>query len=269
MAEYTYSNAGENRFWLQIIGDYARLLIHGIPPEDENELRQMRTHIQTLDGLLARARQDLTPEELKKLNEDANAATRDIRGFFLQLLNMQIRGGYPILVKSPIISNAIDFADEYLFLLDAFMKNGQPPARRLCDINIFWMFIFTEISKVISGDLGFFEKDLRERADEFTQDFTNLLMACMEMLGLSKIGTMDFPFVTQHNQRLMQKTKEFYAYLTELIELSRQNRLPGTVSMLYLDRTRRMICYYMRQLGALTGQDAPDCNPASPRMSNI
>lgn len=269
MAESTYSNVEENRFWLQIIGDYARLLIHAIPPEDTNELRQMRTYIQTFDSLLDRSRQNLKLDELKQLNEEAYAATKDIRGFFLQLLNMQVRGAYPLLIKPAIISNVISFTEEYLYILGYFLKGEQPPMRQACELNIFWLLIFSEIARVISEDLGFYQSGLRARADAFADEFVNLMLSCMELQGIARIGTADFPIAREYHANVMRALVEFDKYLSELLELSRQNKMPGTLSVLYLDRSRRMLCYYMRQLAALTGMGAPDCNPASPRLSNV
>jgi hypothetical protein len=269
MAVNTVSNVEENRFWLQIIGDYARLLIHAIPPEDANELRQMRAFISRFDSLLDRARQDLTPEQLKQLNNDAYAATQDIRGFFLQLLNMQVRGAYPLLVKPAIISNAISFTEEYIYLLSYFLKDQPPPMRPLFQLDIFWLFVLSEIAKIISESLGFYQAGLRRRADAFADEFINLLLSCMQLEGISRIGTTDFPIAREQSENVMRELNDFDNYLSELLTLSEQNRLPGTVSVLYLDRSKRMVCYFKRQLAVLNNMEPPSCNPASPRLSNV
>jgi len=269
MPEYTVSNAGENRFWLQILGDYARLLIHAIPPEDANELRQTRTYIQTFDSLLDRARQDSTPEELAQLNKDAYKATQEIRGFFLQLLNMQIRGSYPIMIAPAIICEAIAFTEEYLYLLNAFINNKQPAERSVFELEIFWLIKLWKIAVVISGSLALNQTGLKQKADAFAKEFTDYLLYSIVGQEMSKIGTTDFPVATNHHAKLMRLLWDFDHYLMELITLSKQNRIPGTLTTLFLDRSRRILCYFMRQLAARTGQEEPNCNPASPRISNV
>ena len=71
MATVTYNNVFENQFWLQILGDSSRILLLALLPLASNEVQQTQALITQFDSLLERARQNLTPEQLAQLNQEA------------------------------------------------------------------------------------------------------------------------------------------------------------------------------------------------------
>lgn len=269
MANLTYSNADENRFWLQIIGDYARLLMQAFSPDQRGEIGRARDFISQFDNLLVRARQNLTADQLAQLNKDAYAAVQNIQKFFLQMLSLQIRSGAPILIKSAVINNAVTFTEQYFQMLNSFIKNEQPEAFTAIQLEMYWLPRLIQMAKVISDSLGLYQTKLREKADSFSNEFTDLLLASMDLYGMTRIGTSDFPIMNEHHSDVVNVLKEFTNYLESLLSLCRKNAMPGTLSGLYLDRTDRMVCYFLKQIQILIDSEQPDCDPARPRCSNI
>ena len=259
----------KNRFWLQLIGDYARLLIQAFAPDQTAEIQQTRNFINQFDNLLARSRQTLTKEQLDQLNKDAATATQNIQKFFLQMLSLQVRSNAPIFIKPAVINNAVTFTQEYLYLLNSFMKNERPITGTAIQLEIYWLPVFIQIAKVVSDSMGLFKVQLRQKAEDYSNIFINLFLTSMELEGISRIGTDDFPMYSENQKEAADVLKDFSRFLESLISLSQQNRIPGTLSVLYLDRSIRLVCYVLRQLAVLSDTELPECDPASPRLSNI
>lgn len=265
MANITYSNTDENRFWLQIIGDFARLLIQAISPDQSSEIQRAKDFISQFDKLLLRAHQNLTTDQLAQLNKDAYAAVENIQRFFLQMLSLQIRSGYPILINPAVINNAVSFSEEYLRLLKAFIKNEQPAADTAIQMDVNWLPRSIQMSKIIFESLGIYQTELRQKVESFSDRLTGLFLNSIELNGMTRIGTSDFPIMNQHQKEVVNTLNDFYKFLGSIISLRRQNALPGTLSVLYLDRAMRMICYFLRKLTILTDFEQPDCDLAMPR----
>ncbi len=56
MAAVTYSNVEINRFWVQIMGDDALLILNALSPEATEDIHKARTFSARFDSLLTRAR---------------------------------------------------------------------------------------------------------------------------------------------------------------------------------------------------------------------
>jgi hypothetical protein len=268
MADITYSNTDENRFWLQIMSDNARIILYGVPPE-QARTRQATALIRQFDELLVKARQNLTPQELDQLNHNALSAAWDMRNFALNILKLQITQNYTILLKPEMFNNMISLADHYIHLLNLFMQNMQPSFNPI-DQDTFWLPIFTTQARYIAENVGFFETQYRQRAESLANDFINRFTFSIQLKSISSlIGTKDFPIAAEHRRRLNDLLKEYATLLVDLIILIQKNRLPGSLSLLYLDREYRMVCYYTTKLAVLSDIPKPACDPASLRISDV
>jgi hypothetical protein len=185
------------------------------------------------------------------------------------MLSLQVRSGSPIFIKPSIINNAVTMAQEYLYLLDSFINNKQPKTGTAVQLQLYWLPTFIQITKVIIDSLGIYQVGLRRQAEDFSNDFINLLLSAIELEGVSRINAPDYPILNEHNKEVQQTLKEFSKFVESLISLRQQNRTPGTLSVLYLDRTNRIVCYVLRKLATLTDSELPECDPARPRVSNI
>ena len=268
MAAVTYSNIDENRFWLQIMGDNALLLLEAIHTDDTASIQQARNSFQQFENLLNRAKQNLTTEQLSKLNQDAYSAAQDARSFYLKLLKMQLTESYFIFFKQAILNNMVTLAEHYMYLLSTFARNQQPSFDPKVQ-DIFWLPIFITQSKHISDTVGFYEVNLRDRAERYATIFQNYLLFAMELQGLLRIETANFPIAYTYRKRLENTLRDYAGFLVELILTVQQNGMPGTLSVLYLDRSYRLLCYYLTKLTTLADTDKPACYPDSPRLSTV
>jgi hypothetical protein len=269
MAAATYSNKDENRFWLQILGDYALLIIDGLQPEDTAMISDVRDTVSRLDRLLARARQDLTPEQLTQLNKNALEEAVKYRNLMLQILNLKLRGNYPFLIDTAFLSNAAAFAQRYITHLNSFIGGKQPEIESPIEQDLFWLPLMIEFAKHIGNIVGVYENKLRQRAETLATDFINLLLFTIELQGMSQIGTEDYPMANEHQKNVQKALQDFSGFLDELYSLIKQNKISGGLTPLYIDKTNRLICYYARHLATVSKTKPPECNPLSPRLSNI
>ena len=268
MATVTYSNIDEHRFWLQIMGDNALLLLDAIHTDDTAAIQQARSSFQQFESLLSRAKQNLTPDQLSQLNQDAYSAVQAARTFYLKLLKMQLTENYFIFFKPTILNNMVTIAEQYMYLLGIFMRNHQPSFDPKAQ-DIFWLPIFITQAKHISDSLGFYEVNLRERAQRYATIFQNYLSFAIELQGLLRIDVANFPLAYTYRQRLENTLRDYAGFLVELILTVQQNGMPGTLSVLYLDRSYRLICYYLTKLTILADTEKPACYPNSTRLSTV
>ena len=83
---------------------------------------------------------------------------------------------------------------------------------------------------------------LRKQAEIFSSDFTDLLLTALELQGFFRIGTIDFPMANEHRRQVMTTLQNYSNYIKDLTVLIQQNRIPGTLTTLYVDRVYRMVC---------------------------
>lgn len=268
MAAVTYSNTYENRFWLQMIGDYARLLLRAVLPEDTKEIEQIKSFISQFDNLLERARQNLTAEQIVQLNKDAYAATQSVYHYFISILGKQIINAYPLQLKPSSVNNAISFSGEYLYLLRNFMNDQQPEFDSAAQ-DVFWLPVFATIARNISDNLGAYQTDLRRRSDIYASDFQDLSAFATELRGLYRVGSYNFPIAKEHRRKVENELRNFSSFLSESILMNQQSRIPGTLTVLNADLTLRLVCYYLTKLTVLYETQRPACDPLRPRLSNI
>ena len=267
MAEYIYSNEIENRFWLQIIGDNTIIISNKLPSKGL-EVEQAKQYTNLLDVLLTRARQNLPADELLKLNREAFAAVQQVRNFILALLREQLTKGTVTFLAPVYINNMVNYIDEYLYLLDAFINNK---ILKFIPIgaDFFWLPILYSDAKFIHDNSGIFRLEIRQKADTLAINFSDLYQLATVVRGKYRIGTTDFPAGDEYRRNIRDIVESFAVFTVDMIGLIRVNRLPGTLTLLDLDNLYRRLCYYMTQLNITVNVPKPACNPESPRLSII
>ena len=268
MGSFTYSNVEENRFWLQIIGDSAMILLYRLPHgTTETQLAQeAKGFADRFDGLIARSRQNLTPDQMKLLNQDAFQTTQEIRVFFLRVLANLITLKSFIFLKPAYLNNMVSYTDEYLYLLSTFLNNKQPIFTPIVQ-DIFWLPIFYTNARFIADNIGTFEEGIRQKALSFMNSFTYFFEYAVAMQGVLRTGVEDFPIQRQYRTTIREEMHSFAIFLVDLLKLIRQNMLPGTITPLELDSIYRILCYYTTQLSIIDDIEKPTCDPARPRLT--
>lgn len=267
MGTVTYNNQFENRFWCEIMGDNARIILHALHPGDTAEISSGRKLMTEFDDLLTRAQEKLTADQLVLINRDAFTATQNIRQYFLHILDMQMTQGFMILVKPLIINHMVDLANEYLRILYAFIHN-RLPAFDTIDQDILWLPTFMAQSKYISDSIGFYESDITQEADQYSARFQDLFNFSLELKGISRIGKRNFPIENKHRRDIEKVLRDYSAFIAKVMLSVQRYETPGIVSLEYMDRADRSLCYYLKQLSVLSNSIEPECDPTSPRLSN-
>lgn len=263
----TYSNEDLNRFYLQAIADYSLIVLNAMSPGETKEAEQAKAIADRFDALALRIRQ--TPEEkISELNKDAFNAAQDFRKFILHIEKLILTQDFHLDLKATSLNNFVNQAEKYLDELNLFMHNQTPTFKPL-DFEIFWIPFFISQSNYIASNVGYYQRENRERALKFT-DILNDYWAFSKVLkGMTRIGTDEFQMAIEHHRALINVVTEYYEFLTSLIELQRNSNMPGSMSNLYLDRGRRDTCFFLIQMDEYLGFPSPGCNPYAQRESSL
>lgn len=268
MSDTAYSIAEENRFWLQIIGDNARTMLHAFSPDEKEETNHTRAFITRFDDLLARARQNLTPEQISQLNRDAMQATGDIRKFILKILRSQLVEGFQILILPIYLSHMVSAAELYLYILGALMKNRQPQLDFLY-LATFWLPLFAAQAARIANSVGVYMRPFIQQANDFSINFRTQFLRAIEYQGFTRIGVPDYPVLIQFRNDVEGQMLAFAEFIVDLIQVIQARGLPGTLTLLQMDLLYRQVCYFATKLSYFSKKPRPACDPASLRLSNV
>lgn len=265
MAVIPFNNREENIFWLQLMGDNCILLLDAIPPDEKEQVAILQEYIQQFDALVARALVDLKGEQLQQFNREAYTETQKMRRCYLNLLRMQVTKGFFILMKPSIINNMVDLADRYLSILTAFLNN-QKPDFDPTEQEIYWFPIFVAQGRYIADNIGYYQSDLRSAANNYAQQMQNQCNFAIELKGIHRIGENNFPIEREHRSVVANIMNDYSDFIAKVMQLVQQNRIPGSLSLGYMDRSNRMLCYFLRQLADYANTLPPACDPTSPRL---
>lgn len=268
MADATYSNEDLNRFWLNILADNVLVISNSISPQQTVDVPRARALADRFDALALRANQNPTAAQTDQLNKDAFQATQDLRQFFLHVLDSMLTSRYSIYLKPAIINAFVNETEKYLSQLNAYMQNKKPVFDPLAE-EIFWFPIFSFQNRYIADNLGYYQVQNRQRAQDLANYLSNYQKYSRVLQDISRIGTQDFPLAREHHIATTEVLNTYYRFLNNLVNLQRKRELPGSMSLLYLDRARRMLCFYLKQMAAFLGTSAPDCDPYAKRISSF
>ena len=265
MAEYVYSNVDENRFWLQVMAENALLIRNRLSPEKKSEISQADLLAQRFDSLYDRAVQIQNTGQLAQINMDALASTKDLRSYILTIISKQLTEGLYVYYKPVFLNNLVSLTDKYLYVLGQHMQNRQPQFVPIVQ-DIFWLPVFYTESRLIADSLGEFQGTLRQKADSFTSNFTLYFQTALGLQGILRTDLTDFPIMNQYRAEIRELLNQFAEYVVDLINLTREQKIPGTITLLDLDFIYRKLCYYTTQLSVIAKLQKPACDPGAPRM---
>jgi hypothetical protein len=266
MAAVTYTNTEINRFWLNILADNALIVLNALSPSDQENVLQIKSLADRLDALEAHANQNPTADQTAQINREAFQAVQDLRTSLLHILDLLLTSKYWVALKPAVINHFIDEAEKYLSFLDAFKENRKLNFDPLLE-EIFWLRIFSVQNRYIADNIGYFQVINKESARKFATILTNYQAFSDVLYGLSRTGTEDFPMAREHHVAVFELLNSYYDFLNNLIILDQQRKLPSSMSLLYLDRSRRLLCCFLKNIALFLDTKAPDCDPYSKRIS--
>jgi hypothetical protein len=267
MADYTYSNEVENRFWLQILGDLA-IFLHQHIPEGQSEASDAMDYFTQLESLYKRALMDLDAQSLAQLNKDAYEEVSNFRTFVLDILRKMLQEGFFVSLKIYGINTMVNLAERYLYELYHFINHKQLTIDPV-EAELFWLPVMKEEARYISDQLGYFRENLQMNSEYFMRSFGRFFESARLLKDLSRTGTTDFELTKQYRDELYDSLNNFANYLGSLVQLQQKNLLPGTMSLLELDFAQRILCYYFILESYVAGKEVPSCNFFSKRLSTL
>lgn len=261
-------NITDNRFWLQVMGDYARLILYALPTIEATEANRAQQFIAQFDLLLDQARGTLTDAQIDQLNRQAYQATQEIRKYILHLIYRLITEKVVVNMYPTNLNNMVNDTEIYLTQLAAYMKKESARINSAL-LNLNWLF-YLYISANYIGDtisITFFRE--RKRATEFAELFLNLYHKSFVLNGFRRTGLSNFPSLIQSNEEIQVVMTQYAEYLVELIQLKETQIIIGPLNTLYLDNLYRELCYYMTRLSEVSTVKPPSCDPTVPRKEDV
>lgn len=268
MAAVPYSNTDINRFWLQILGDNALIILNALSPDETEEAGRAAELAKRLDALALRANQNPTADQTARINREAYQAAQDLRTYILQILTSLLTRKLHIDLKPTVINLFVDETEKYLSMLNAFMQNKKPEYNPVLE-EIFWLPVFSVQNRYIADNVGYFQIENRDKALRLATVLNEYRGHSLELHGMARIGTEDFPMAREHHIVVLDVLNGYYEFLKNLVALQQQKMQPGSISLLYLDRSRRMVCFYLMQAAVFLDMKAPDCDPYAKRISTV
>ncbi len=260
------TNRDYNRFYLNLFADNALVIFNALSPDDADIPKRAKAYAERLDALAQRAEKN-TEADQPEINRDAAQAVQDVRKFFVYILDRTTSEDFHLDLKPTMINSFVLETEKYLDILDAF-EHGRAPVYRPIEEEVFWLLIFSNLCKYISDNLGNFQKRYRDQARELAQTLNEYWSFSVELKSIiSHVGDRYTRLADEHHIAVNEALLELYEFMSTIIQLQQENRIPGSLSLLNLERGRRVVCFYLLQWAKSINAQGPDCNPYAARIS--
>lgn len=255
----------ENRFWLQVMGDYARFIRNSLYPTAAAEVKRSLSFIKQLDDLLERSRQTLSDEQLKLFNRQVYQAVQDFRKFILYIVKKQISENNIIVLTSALLNEYVNDTERFLDILSTYMKHNtiiNPVSE-----NATWLLKIYAGATHLQDSIGISFIDYKRKAAAFADKALDLYLRSYVIIGLRRTDLRTFPALEQVIADIQTQMTEYAEYMVDLIKLLKEKKLLGSITLLDLDNQYRQLCYYITKLSMFSKIRPPVCDPTSPRES--
>ncbi|WP_026477170.1 DUF2935 domain-containing protein [Alkaliphilus transvaalensis] len=254
----------ENRFWYQILGDHARMILSALSPKETLMVDRACYFINVFDELLMEARKDLTEEEVYQLTLQGYNHVQDIRLFKLDIIKKQLTKEIDIDLPPTFINHMVNEVEDYIVVL-GFLLSKQVPVTTAIYEHLVWLLDAGGHAAAIDMSLDDVEKKLKEISRGFNSRFEDFYIKAVEMCGFMRSSVTDFPAFRRFNGEVEKEIKLFKAFIRELECLQLEKKVLGTLSALMLDHMAREECYYLTKLAMVSEVLKPKCDPTKPR----
>lgn len=266
MADAPYSNQELNRFWLRQLAECVLILYNSLSP-DEKEAAAAKAYVDRFDALALRADTAAGAAETA-LNREAFEAAQDLRKFFIYILNKKTSGDFHLDLKTPYVSSFASQTEKYMDALYAFLHSQKPQFDPI-DAEVFWLNIFTNMCRYVSDNLGNFQKRYRDQARNLAETLNEYWAFSVELKAIESLeGGKRTPLAQEHHRAVYTILIEMYEFITTILRLQRETRIPGSLSLMYLGRIKRILCFFLTTAAKFMHETPPDCNPFANRISN-
>lgn len=256
----------EHRFWLQIMGDHARMILGVLAPAEQADVTKARQFQTIFDELLAVARGSETDAGLAELNEQADQAVSALRAFKLSLLERLLLGRVQIGFTPTFLNHMVNELEEYQRILKALLQGKPVPVFHPLHHDLLWLQDAIGHAAGLGSDLDLTEQQLIAKTRMFQEQFKALYLKSVEMAGYIRTGLQDFPAFRKFHKDIDLEMRIFMHFLQELEEMQISAETLDRITPLIPDHMYREECYYLLKLAQSGVVPQPDCDPAKPRV---
>mgnify|MGYP002403553523 CR=1 FL=1 len=269
MDEYRGDDAlFEHRFWLQILGDHARMILNVLSPKETADIQKAGAFIQAFDRLLGQARSSTASTDLKGLSAEAFRQTMALRAFKLDLLARSLMGRVAIMFTPTFLNHMVNELEEYARILQALNEGKPVPRFDPLHHDLLWLSDAAGHASAIAADLDAVEKRLIEKSRDFIKHFEGLYLKAIEMAGYMRANLRDFPAFRRFHTDIDLEMRLFVRFLTELEEAELSAEVLDRISPLIPDHMMREEWYYLMKLSKSGLVQGPSGDPTKPRVGD-
>ncbi|MFC4596683.1 DUF2935 domain-containing protein [Cohnella hongkongensis] len=258
----------EHRFWLQIMGDHARMILNVLAPREQADIRSAEQYAQTFDRLLEEARRPDAGAMLASLNEQAMQEVTKFRAFKLSLLERLLLGKVRIGFTPSFLNHMVNELEEYVRILDALLKGKPVPVFHPLHHDLLWLQDAIGHAAGLGADMDLVEKNRIKQSMKFEKQFQALYLKAVEMAGYMRTQLTDFPAFRKFHSDIDLEMRVFMHFLQELEEMQLTAEMLDRISPLIPDHMYREECYYLTKLAQSGMVPQPSCDPARPRVAD-
>lgn len=251
----------ENRFWLQVMGDKARIMRKEMYSAETDLIRRAGEFIERFDTLLARA---TGSDDQSGVNSDAYSAVQDFRRFVLEIIRTQISLRSVISILPDYLDVYVNECEIYLSQLNAVI-NGQEFKVTALDVTVIWALNAYMGAIHLEDNISSVFVDYKKRAGNFADGFLYLYMRSQVLKGFMRTGLQTFPMLNDFYNDFAVFMTRYAEVVVDLIRMLEKRSFPGTLTLLDLDDLYRILCYIMAKLAEVSVVASPACDPAAPR----
>lgn len=256
----------EHRFWLQVLGDHSRFIMHSLSPAEKEAVKKARGFIEAFDRLLCEAHQQPGGARLADLTAAAAECTRELRCFKLELLSRHICDELKTNMTPTFFNHMVNELEEYLRILKCLLAKEPPPLWHPLHHEILWVSDAEGHAATIAAGLDMTEKALQETSQCFAKTFRDLYGKALEFQGYLRTGIDRFPALDRYNHQVDKEVRLFSCFLEKLRTLLCAKKALGRLMPLVPDHMLREECYFLIKLAQVAETKCPDCDPTRPRL---
>lgn len=266
---HTLSDDGvifEHRFWLQIMGDHARIIFLMLTAAESEYILTAQNFIIQLDELLKQVLQPLPAEALIQLNQNVQSTINRFRDFKSELLRMSVSSDLRSLLPASFYNDMLNELEEYQLILTA-ITSGQNITFHPLHYHNLWLTDAIGHAAAIVSALDPIERETMLKAHDYELRYNDLFYKAYIMKGYLRSGVINFPSLERLNNEAYMLSTDFMDFLEKLRDQRMDLRVLGSLMPLLADHMARESCYYIWKLSqTIETIRRPDCDPTRPRI---
>lgn len=245
-------NIEEVRFWLDIMQEHAVFIKLGLPCDRTDLLNEAQNFIREFDTLGNRAERVQNEKKFNELVSDAHEAVCELHRFKRHLLRLKLTcklAGWIF----PLMLDHMAREAEYVMRLFDKMRDGRPALKAAAKTreNAFWVRIMGDHAKLMSHLLDPSERSLVATANEFGQDFDELLLQSQDFASMLHYNDNEVPAFRRFLQDVGTSTRQLRDFKRAAQEMIAQCRLLSLIPELLADHVRREAEHFLMILSMM------------------